>query len=160
MRWKTKALGTLGMLLAAAVLYAGTQWTVQVKSTKLRKEPKFWAGAVKTVEIGAKLEETGRQGEWIRVSAGGATGWVHESAVTTKKIALSGGGGTVDRNASDHEVSLASKGFTEEVEAEYKKSGKGLDYEAVDRVDRIRVSDEELRKFLEQGKLGDWRGRS
>jgi len=148
--------GIGALLLAAAVLHAGTMWTVQVKNTKIRKEPKFWAGVVKSVAAGEKLTETGRRGKWIQVSAGGASGWVHESAVTTKKIALSGGGESVGRDASAHEVSLASKGFSEEVESAYRKSGAALDYGAVDKIVRIQVSDKEIRSFLEKGKLGEW----
>jgi len=160
MRRKITVAGLVASLLAAAAIHAGTMWTVQVKSTKIRKEPKFWAGAVKTARAGERLEEAGRQGVWIKVNAGGRTGWVHESAVTTKKVVLSGGGDDVGRDASAREVSLASKGFSAEVEERYREDGGELNYDAVDRVVRVEASDDEIRSFLKEGKLGEWgRGR-
>ena len=146
------------LLLVSATLYAATQWTVQVSSTKIRKDAKFWSGSLKTVQAGDRLEEVRRKGDWIEVETrSGIRGWIHKSAVTTKKLHLSGGSTTAGHTASAHEVSLAGKGFSEEVEAEYKKSNAALDFKNVERMSSITVSDDEIVQFMRNGHLAEWR---
>lgn len=151
------AASLLLLLLVSATLYAATQWTVQVNSTKIRKDAKFWAGSLKTVQAGDKLEEVSRRGDWVEViTSSGVRGWIHKSALTMKKIHLSGGSSTAGHTASAHEVSLAGKGFSEEVEAEYKKNNAALDFKNVDRMSSITVSDGQIAQFLRDGRLAEW----
>ena len=147
----------LAALLLAAAEPAGRQLTVQVMSAKIRKEAKFWAPAVATAEAGQKVEEAGRAGAWVEVvTAAGARGWVHESAVTYEAVRLSGGSRTADRSTSTKDVSLAGKGFTEEVEEQYKAQNRELDFEAVDAMSALVVTDAEIEAFLQEGRLAQW----
>jgi hypothetical protein len=62
-------------------------------------------------------------------------------------VIASGGSGV-----SASEVALAGKGFNEEVENAYKAGGK-LNYADVDKTEAIRVTDEDLEKFVTDGRL-------
>jgi hypothetical protein len=53
---------------------------------------------------------------------------------------------------SANEVALAGKGFNQEVEDAYRNQG-NLNYADVDLVEAITVSEDDLRRFLEEGRL-------
>ena len=143
--------------ILAVGTWAASVLTVQVSSTRLREDAKFWAASIETVSAGAALNEVARSGAWIQVrSVSGKTGWVHESAVMSKRVVLGGGSRTADTVASSDEIALAGKGFNEQVEGEYKKANTGLDFKAVDRMATFTVSEEEALQFLKDGKLADW----
>ena len=94
------------------------------------------------------------QAGWCEVSLAGKTGWIHESALTPKKVVLASG--TADarvQSVGSEEVALAGKGFSKEVEAEYKKQNKNVDYTWVDWMGQQTVSSERLVEFLKQGNL-------
>jgi SH3-like domain-containing protein len=91
---------------------------------------------------------------WIRVrGTGGREGWVHQSALTTKKVQLSAGGKNVATGAGNDELALAGKGFSAEVEESFKASDEDLDYTWVDRMETWRVSAEDAEKFLAAGQV-------
>jgi len=146
----------LAVLIAAGVMAAETL-TVTVKTTKLRKSPKFYAPAVTTLNYGDTIQKLDQQGDWIQgLTTAGLQGWVHGSAVEEPSFSLtarrtSGTGTTAD------EVALAGKGFNEQVEKEYQKTA-NLDYTWVDRMSRISISDEDMERFFKEGKLGEYGG--
>ncbi|MBZ0268027.1 hypothetical protein K8I85_07720 [bacterium] len=147
----------LGVVLAgvALPLLAAEPLTVQVRETKLRMEPKFWARAIETLHAGDAVSEVSRQDAWVLAGApSGKRGWLHESAVTHSDVKLSGGSRTASGGASADEVALAGKGFTEEVEQAYR--GSHADgFAALDALPPA-VDDARLESFLKQGKLADW----
>ena len=145
------------LLLAVSLLLAAENLKVTVKSTKLRKSPKFYSPSVATLKFGDSLQKLGEQGDWIQaMTTAGVQGWTHSSAVTEPKFSLTarttaGTGTTAD------EVALAGKGFNEQVEKEYRKTAK-LDYTWVDRMVKIKITGTEMEGFLKQGKLGEFGG--
>ena len=93
-----------------------------------------------------------RAGGWARVrTAAGLSGWLHESTLTKKRIQLQAGEQTVAGGASVQEVALAGKGFSEEVEKEYRKENKTADYAAVDRLEKRSVPPDRIAAFLREG---------
>jgi hypothetical protein len=145
------------VVLIAAGMIAAETLTVTVKTTKLRKSPKFYGSAVTTLNYGDSIQKLDQQGDWIKgMTTAGLQGWVHGSAVKEPSFSLTarrtqGAGTTAD------EVALAGKGFNEQVEKEYQKTA-NLDYTWVDRMGRISVSDEEMERFFKEGKLGEYGG--
>jgi hypothetical protein len=143
-------------LIAAGVMAAETL-KVTVKTTKLRKSPKFYAPAVTTLNYGDTLQKLDQQGDWIKgLTTSGLEGWVHGSAVEEPSFSLTarrtaGTGTTAD------EVALAGKGFNEQVEQQYRQTT-DLDYTWVDRMAAMKVSEAEMEQFLKQGKLGEFGG--
>ena len=96
-----------------------------------------------------------RQAGWFEVTGtpSGATGWIHESALTPKRIVTGSGVDDARIGASGEEVALAGKGFSKEVEAEYKKQNAKLDYVWVDRMLLFKIPEAQLVEFLQQGGL-------
>ena len=128
--------------------------SVQIKEGQVRSTPSFLGTIVAKLSYGDRVEVVQDQGTWKKVAVrGGAQGWMHASALTTKSIVLKAGAGNVQTSATSGEIALAGKGFSEEVEKQYKKLNSNLDYAWVDRMERFRVSPEESEAFLKQGKL-------
>ena len=87
-------------------------------------------------------------------TASGASGWIHESALTPKRVVLSSGAEDARaQSVGSEEVALAGKGFSKEVEAEYKKGNSQIDYTWVDWMVQQTVSNDQLVQFLKQGDL-------
>jgi hypothetical protein len=85
----------------------------------------------------------------VRKSDSGKTGWIEYAKLTTRRISSQGN----TANASAKEIALAGKGFSPEVEAEYKQSGEQLNYPAVDDMEKAGVADSDLLAFIEEGHL-------
>ena len=143
------------VLVAAMALTAdagAAQMSVQVRNGQLRATPNFLGRAVVSVEYGAQVEVVASQGAWKQVrSAAGQTGWIHESALTKQRIALKSGGTNVQTGTSANEVSLAAKGFTEQIEKEFKAQNKNVDFTWVDRMEQFKVAPEQAGTFLQAG---------
>jgi hypothetical protein len=128
--------------------------TVQVKEGQLRGTPSFLGTIVAKLSYGDKVEIIQDQENWKKVAVrGGAQGWIHTSSLTTKTIALKAGAGNVQTSATGGEIALAGKGFSEEVEKQYKKLNSKLDYAWVDRMERFQVTPEQMQAFLKQGSI-------
>ena len=127
--------------------------SVQVRDGQLRNRGSFLGTVVGTVAYGDRVTVNQTQAGWCEVSIAGKTGWIHESALTPKKVVLASGTADARAGASGEEVALAGKGFSKEVEAEYKKQNKNVDYTWVDWMGRQTVPSEQLVEFLKQGDL-------
>lgn len=128
---------------------------VQVQTGKLRTDPSFLATIIGSVAYGDSVTVNRNQDAWLFVSAqtGQLTGWIHCSALTEKEIALRAGDADVQKTAGQREIALAGKGFNPEVEKEYRKRNPNLDFNWVDRMEKMVVSDGEIRQFMKEGKL-------
>lgn len=138
---------------AAAVLLAETL-VIKVQTTSLRREPKFYAASVAVLQQGDTLEQISTAGGWIQAkTAAGVTGWVHESAVESRKFKLAAMDKGLKTQATAGELALAGKGFNKQVEDSFKARDTGADYAAVDRMLKIMVASETVRAFIEKGRL-------
>ena len=144
----------LALALAAAAVQAA-QMSVQVKEGALREKASFLGKPVGNVAYGDRVDVLASQGDWRQVrSASGATGWIHSSALDSKRVTLAAASGNdVQLAASSDEVALAGKGFSQEIETEYKKQNRALDYAWVDRMITFKVTDAEALRFLQEGGL-------
>jgi hypothetical protein len=129
--------------------------SVQVQDGKLRADPSFLGKIIGSVAYGDAVTVIRQQDPWFFVSTktGQLSGWIHGSALTEKEIVLRAGDANVQKTASQREIALAGKGFNPQVENEYKKRNPNLDFEWVDRMERMVVSDVEIRQFIKDGKL-------
>jgi hypothetical protein len=154
---KILGIGLALMLTLTALLWAAETLKVRVKSTKLRRSPKFYAGAVATLQFGESLQKLKAQGDWMQTeTTTGMTGWIHSSAVVKPEFSLTGVRRAQEMASAD-EVALAGKGFNEQVEQEYRKHEE-LDYTWVDRMAQMKVTEANLERFLREGKLGEFGG--
>jgi hypothetical protein len=129
--------------------------SVQVQDGKLRADPSFLGKIIGSVAYGDSVTVVRQQDPWFFVSTktGQLSGWIHSSALTEKEIVLRAGDANVQKTASQREIALAGKGFNPQVENEYKKRNPNLDFALIDRMEKIIVSDEEIRQFMKDGKL-------
>ncbi len=126
---------------------------IVVKETTLREQCKFLSPAMARLQYSDSVNIISRQADWFKVTFGTAQGCLHRSALEARTYSLSGVSGARAGGASQEEVSLAGKGFTPEVEESYKKQRRDLNYQAVDRVEHYRISEESLREFTQDGGL-------
>jgi hypothetical protein len=140
--------------LAASAAWAAKEMSVQVREGQLRNRASFLGAVTGAVAYGDRVTVNQTQAGWSEVrTASGATGWIHESALTPKRIVLGSGTDDARIGASGEEVALAGKGFNKEVEAEYKRQNAKIDYAWVDKMLQFKVPEAELVAFLKQGGL-------
>lgn len=140
------ALGLVGAVQAATM-------RVQIQSGQVRNAPSFLGGVVATVGYGQSVEVIASQSPWQQVrTADGRTGWMHDSALTVKRVSTQSGG-AVRTGASGDEMALAGKGFNRDVEAQFKASHGDADFTWVDRMAALKASSAEIERFVKSGGL-------
>ena len=140
-------------------LLAAETLVIKVKTTNLRKEPKFYAQTMAVLEAGENVEELTAQDGWLQVKTSkGLVGWIHSSSAEEKKFSLLALDQSMKTQASSGEVALATKGFNEQVEKEYKTSHPDISFAQVDKMLKIMIPSSEMIVFLKRGKLGEFRG--
>jgi len=141
------------LLLGAALAWAAAgTLSVQVRSGHLRGKPSFLGRVTADVSYAERVQVLEERDPWVRVrGAGGGEGWIHVSALTSKRLVLSAGAEDVEAAASGDELALAGKGFNEEVEAAFRKEHPEVDYAPVERMERWVVSAGEAAAFLRAG---------
>ena len=146
-------------LFVALATAAVDSLVIKIQVSQLRKNPQFFAPAVAALKAGDKLEKVSEASGWIQVKTdSGLFGWVHSSAVTTLKLYLRAAGKDLKDQATASEVTLAAKGFNKKVEDSYRAEHEEANFEAVDAMLRIKVSQVEIENFLKKGRLGEFRG--
>lgn len=132
---------------------AGGALTVRVLRAKVMKKPRFIGASAATVSRGATLTFREAKGQWYRVE-GAATGWIHKGHVLEGVVKLASTPGREGSSASQDEVELAGRGFTPQVEDEYKKRNPKLDFAHIGAIERAtEVDTEELETFVAEGGL-------
>jgi SH3-like domain-containing protein len=145
------ALGFLFLMAAVGHSDLGLM-SVQVKEGQLRSAPSFLGPIVGPVVYGERVEALQQQGEWVNVkNQKNQAGWIHQSALTKKQVALGAGAQGVASGNTSQEIALAGKGFNADVESQYRKSHKSADYAWVDRMEMMRVTQNEMVTFLKDG---------
>ena len=151
-RWNITVLVLL--VIATAAWATGQQQSVQVRTGQLRTAPSFLGKIAAKVSYGDRLEILEERADWFRVrNASGASGWIHGSALTEKKVVLKAGQSDLSADASGEELALAGKGFNDEVEATWRSSNPDLDFSWVDRMENWTVDAAEIQDFLKQGSV-------
>lgn len=146
---------SLLVLCAPAVLVpapAPARMNVQVQNGQLRDAPAFLGKVLVSVAYGSPVTILQAKGDWLQVkTASGQKGWMHKSALTSRKISMSSGASAARTGASSGELALAGKGFSADVEREFKARNKNLNFAAVDRMEAVRIPVKEMSAFLQAG---------
>jgi uncharacterized protein YgiM (DUF1202 family) len=148
-------LALVGILFLGTSAQAQKVMSVQIKESQLRTTPSFLGKVVAKLSYGERVTVLQEKGAWKKVSLSykNLQGWIHETALTSKSIALRAGKGNVGTSVTGKEIALAGKGFNEEVEAQYKKSNKNLDYTWINQMETMKVSSEQMEDFIVEGSL-------
>lgn len=139
----------LALCLCGALALAAKVLQVQVRDGQIRQSPSFIGKIVGKAAYGQSVDILEERGDWCKVSVGGATGWMHTSSLTDQKLTLASGSGAAE-GVSGKEMALAGKGFSAQVEADYRRSHGG-DYAAIDAMERVSYDPAALLAFLTQG---------
>ncbi|AIN93781.1 hypothetical protein [Treponema putidum] len=127
---------------------------VNIKETWIKSDAGFFAKNVMMVRYGEQVYLLEEKGKWMKVSPVSnpdLVGWLPTANLTRKKIV-----GSFDKKTSAEakELALAGKGLTEGSGSEFSASGK-KNYEAVDSVEAIKISQNDLQLFIKEGLLKD-----
>jgi hypothetical protein len=136
------------------VLAASTM-SVQVKNGQVRSTPSFLGRIIEHLNYGDRVLVEKKKGSWSKVvqHKRGIRGWIHTSALTSKKLKLQAGDKDVRTSADSDELALAGKGFNKQVEGEFKAKNPDMDFTWVNRMERMVVSRDEMVGFLNEGKV-------
>jgi len=118
---------------------------VAVKTTVLKSSAGFLAKDLANLSFGDMVTLVRDDGKWAEVRTGNLSGWVPSSSLTAKRVIASNSSVTVG------EVALAGKGFSPDMEIEYKKNG--INYSMVDYMEKIIIPTDDLSKFINEGRL-------
>jgi len=138
----------LVMSLCAGLAFSQTGQTryVAVQNTALKSSAGFFARDLRTLSFGDAVTLVRDNGKWSQVQVGNQTGWVASSNLSARRVVLPS-----SSSVSSVEIALAGKGFTPEMELEYRNSG--LDYSIVDQMEQIEVPQDDLFRFISDGRL-------
>ena len=167
-----KRIFILLLLLTTVSVQASPVW-VAVKKTVIRNDASNLSAVVARLEYQDQLELVSENGDWWQVSYEGKQGWVHKSALSKSleqsagssqqgsggsifdafKGGSSGSSASKGRSAGGDDITLAGKGFNEDVEGEFKSQGTNLNYDAVDAMENREVSGFDFQSFAKEGGL-------
>jgi SH3-like domain-containing protein len=131
----------------AAAQSGGRIKYVAVRSAAVKSSTGFFAPTRGYLPEGEAVTVLRKQNRWEEIrSAGNLSGWVAGASLSVRRIIAPG------RQFTAREVAMAGKGFSVEIETEY-RLGAGLDYTLIDRMETKRTSRENLLRFLDEGRL-------
>jgi len=157
-----KALCVLATLtLLSGMRFCPAVWakSLQVTQTdqQLYQQPAFSSVSLGTVPKNASVRLLKTEGDWHRIEYKGKIGWMHQKAFAKglgfkpdlQKMLF---GSEVKQTESD-EVALAGKGFSPEVEKDFRKKNPNLNFAQVDRIESFSVDPKRLETFAREGGL-------
>ena len=118
---------------------------VAVQTTVVKDSSGFFAKDTGSLSLGDSVTVIREDGKWTNIRAGNLTGWVASSSLSARRVVTSNAAVTAS------EVALAGKGFSPDMEMEYRKTG--LDYSTVDSMEQITVPAGDLLRFINEGRL-------
>jgi hypothetical protein len=129
--------------------------TISVRETQLRSDRDFLSRGSK-LSYGDMLSVLSKDESWLKVrTLQGKEGFVHRSAITDRVIKINAGRktGLSDNYSSKDEVVLASKGFDKDVEKQFAQNNRSLNFSAVNQMEQLSVSGNEVSSFIKSGML-------
>jgi len=136
------------MLCAGSAVFAqadrGTRY-VAARTVAVKDTVGFFAKDLGSLALGDAVRLIQDNGKWSQIQAGSLTGWVASSSLSARRVVAS------NTAVAANEVAMAGKGFSPDMEMEYKKSG--LDYSMVDSMEGITVPSGDLLRFISEGRL-------
>jgi len=148
-------------IVSATLVFAETIYYVQSDNANVRSEPSFGAKVIAKVAKGQTLTSISKDGSWIKVKIDGKEGYISallvsnhapiEKQTITKTAEDADAKPTARRRASSFTSAAAARGLTDE---EKKREGieEKSDYKAVDKMESVKITPEEVKKFKETGK--------
>ena len=129
--------------------------SIQVKKGTVRSQPSFLGKVIAQLNYGDQFTVRTAKGPWYLIDGPGTNpdGWMHSSALSAKKIVLKPGASDVEQAASSDELTLAGKGFNQQVEKDFKSKNPNVDFSRIDKMEKMVVSQKQIQMFIKEGKL-------
>ena len=136
------------MVFSSSLLFSQTSSArfVSVQTEEIKENATAFSRTLGSLAMGDRVNMTSDDGRWAQISTGTISGWVRSSSLTSRRVLPAGASA-----ATAAEIALAGKGFTQELENEYKRSG--LDFSMVDYMETIVITAQELFVFIRDGRL-------
>lgn len=156
-KFKSALIISLLVIFTGLTVFALEQklMSIQVKKGTVRAQPSFLGKVVAQLNYGDRVAVQTEKGPWYFIDSPGANpdGWMHSSALSTKKIVLKAGASDVEQAASSDELTLAGKGFNQQVEKDFKSKNPNVDFARINQMEKMVVSQKQIQVFIEEGKL-------
>lgn len=135
---------------------------ILVKKGSLRAQPTFVGQIITNVCYGERVDITDELNGWskIRVIRTGQTGWIHNSALSSKAITLKSGTLNAGHSATSDELALAGKGFNKQVEQQFRAKNPKIDFSWVNKMESFTISERQIQSFLQEGQVRPTGGQS
>jgi len=153
MKRKIFFIGLTYILTFCPVVLHAESLRVVTRENALREDCSFLSPVKANLSYNDQIEVISGEGDWFKARYKKVKGCIHKSAVTEKKVSLSGGAASKTSSASEDEVALAGKGFNPQVEESYKRKHAELDFSKVDGIEKFKIPEEELIIFIRNGGL-------
>jgi hypothetical protein len=146
------AIFILGMLALSA---HAREMSVQVREGQLRAAPSFLSPVRELIPYTERVRVLTEQGDWMQVqrTTSPSQGWMHQSALTRKKLAITAGERQATQGVTTDEQALAGKGFNPQVESEFRNRNPQANFAAVDTMEKRETTPAQLQRFLVEGGL-------
>jgi len=148
------------VLLFAAISSGEAEKIARVKTKEnyIRESDRFYSRIKARVLYDETLQVIDKKNEWLHVRYKDTDGWIHQSAVQeSRKMAYKPVmlGSDIDPEAEkdNHEIALAGKGFTPDVEKKMGENDPALNYAQVDEIVNRETSPEKINSFMKEGGL-------
>ncbi len=149
---------SFGFVFGQTSIAAADDVYVTVREAKLRTKQDFFSPGIADVRYGDKLNVLNESGSWLSVKTGGGKqGFIHQSAITERRVVLKGSAKFDPNQTSQSDVVLAGKGFNADVERRF-AAAQHVNFADVNAMEKIKISPNELSSFVAQGKLGRTEG--
>jgi uncharacterized protein YgiM (DUF1202 family) len=150
----------LALLLSPVAVAKPKQMSLNVRKGELRSSASPFAKITATLKYADRVTIEEKKGAWIKVTStsSSASGWIHSSALTKKKLKLKAGTTDADVAASSTEISGAGHGFSEEAEDAFKKKNKDVDFTWIDKMEKVKVAPKKVLEFLKKGSVAPPKG--
>ena len=139
----------VGLIATSAfAISEGDTVAISVREAGLRGIAGFLAPIQSELSYGTSVTVLSVRGDWVEIRDEGAAarGWVHASSVQAPED-LNLTGDRTDGSISTAEVALAGRGFSEQVEREYREQ-EALNYGHVDAMETLLLPYDEIGAFL------------
>lgn len=147
-------------ILYTAFAHADAVYYVQSVNASVRSEPSFGSKVIAKVAKGQTLTSISKQGSWIKIKIDGQEGYISSLLVSSqpplqKQTVIKAEDEEIKpaarRRASSYTSAAAARGLANE-----DKQREGIeetsDYKALDKMESLKVTPEEVTKFKETGK--------
>jgi hypothetical protein len=136
------------LIFTSALVFSQTESNkryISVQNAVVKNSTGFFAEEIGSVSLGNEVTLLSEDGKWAQIRSGNLNGWVSSSSLSVRRIIAEGSA------ASATEIAYAGKGFSPNMEVEYRKGG--LDYSLVDSMEKMAIPSGELLGFITEGKL-------